>query len=846
MSSQGAGVFLHHRLDEETIRSHRSLKDRFNQYSPSQGWTAFGLLLLALLVVGESVNAAEWVESSGLLAVLIWSAIAGLLLSKLRAPWFVLIPVGILLGALAVIWQTSALGIEGENAIDRILGMFRRLDVWWEAASGDGISTDLLPFTLMLLSIGWIAGFFSSWFIFRRSNVWVAVILLGTAILTNLSFLPEKFGSRFFLFLFIVMLLIVRVSTVQAQAQWERLNIRFNQGTGWMALHATVWFSVIVIVVAALLPLNVYTNTTAAQVWNIGRAPVTTTEDFFARMFAALPSKRDTPGRFFGKWLPFIGKISFGGEPVGWATTNYPSYWLSQTYNEYTPRGWIATESEPIEVGPDTLPPARRDNLKREAETQMMQLDFESEKFLSGGDFNWVSEPAIIESLAPRKFIIDMDDPSSDPGFPTDIRELAENFRFDLRGLSEDTARVMIGQRLPDDLLIDEIQKDSSDSVESVVLQRKAPITPELVSWKFAKAIEQNDPYRMVSYVSLATDDELREASTDYGSFITDHYLQLPPAFPERVRSLAEQITAGQDNPLDKALAIENYMRGPNFVYSQDIDAPPADVDGVEWFLFDSRVGYSDYFGSSMAVMLRAVGVPARMAAGYAPGELNEDGQRVIRDSDSHGWVQAYFPDYGWIDFEPTPNWPEHDRSPLPIRPFSGVGDDLLDDDPDELVDPFDVESDIGLFPGGNPVSSGPFISVEDLIRYLALAGIMAAIAAGIWIIWSVIWNFGLGSLGPESRLYAKLTRLGWLAGIGRKSDQTPIEYGALIGQTLPDANEGVMRIAGTYAAHRYGGRQADEDEQGALLDAWKGVRFKLVGRMFRRLIPQPSQEAGA
>ena len=846
MSTRGAGVFLHHRLDEATIRSHRTLMDRFKQYSPSQGWTTFGLLLLALLVVGESVNAAEWVESSGLVTVLLWSAITGLLLSKLRAPWFLLIPAGTLLGVVAVIWQTSARSVEGEDAIERIREMFQRLDLWWDAAYGGGISTDLLPFTLMLISLGWIAGFFSTWFIFRRSNVWVAVILLGTAILTNLSFLPEKFGSRFFLFLFIVMLLIVRVSTVQMQAHWERLNIRFTQQTGWLALHVTVWFSVIVILAAAFMPLNVYTNSTAAQVWNIGRAPVTATEDFFARLFAALPSKKDTPGRFFGKWLPFIGKISFGGEPVGWATTSYPSYWLSQTYNEYTPRGWIATESEPIEVGPDLLPPARRDNLKRESEIQMMQLDFASEKFLSGGDFNWVSEPAVVESLAPRKFIIDMDDPSADLSFPLDVRELADGFRFDLRGLSEDTARAMVGRRLPDDLLIVEMQVDSSDSVESVVLQRKAPITPELVSWKFAETIEKNDPYRMVSYVSLATNDELREASTDYGSFITDHYLQLPPAFPERIRALAERITAGRDTPLDKALAIERYMRGPEFTYSQDIDAPPSDMDGVEWFLFESSVGYSDYFASSMAVMLRAVGVPTRMAAGYAPGELNEDGQRVIRDSDSHGWVQAYFPDYGWIDFEPTPNWPEHERLPLPVRSFPGVGGESSEGDPDELVDPFDVESDVGLFPGGNSVSSGPFISVEDLIRYLIPAGIVAAVVAGAWIVWSVIWNLGLGSLGAESRLYTKLTRLGWLAGIGRKSDQTPIEYGARIGRTVPDANDGAIRIAETYAAHRYGGRQADEDEQGALLEAWKDVRFKLVGRMFRRLIPQPSQEEGA
>lgn len=845
MSGQGAGVFLHHRLDPEEV-AHRSWTDRFRQYSPSQGWTTFALLILALLVVGWSVTEADWVESPGLIAILMWAAIAGLVLAKLRAPWFLLMPAGLLLGAAAVLWQTAARNVEGDNAIERFREMFHRLDVWWEAANSGGISTDLMPFALMMLAFGWIVGFFSSWFIFRRSNVWIGVILLGTAMLTNLSFLPDQFASRFFLFLFVAMLLIVRVSVVQSQAYWQRLNIRFTEHTGWLALHATAWFSALVILVAILLPMNVYTNSTAAQIWNVGRAPITTTEDFFARLFAALPTKKDTPGRFFGKWLPFIGKISFGGDPVGWATTNYPSYWLSQTYNYYTPQGWIATESEPIEVGPDILPPARRDSLKRETQTQMMQLDFESEKFLSGGDFNWVSEPAVIEALAPRKFVIDMDDPSSESSFPEDVRELAAGLRSDLRGLSEDTARGMIGQRLPDDLLILEIQSDSSNSVESIVLQRKAPVTPELVAWRFTDRQQKNEPYRTISYVSVATNDDLREASTEYGSFITDHYLQLPPGFSEDVRALAERVTEGQDNPLDKALAIESYLRGEDFTYSQDIEAPPTNSDGVEWFLLETKVGYSDYYASSMAVMLRAVGVPARMAAGYAPGELNEYGQRVIRDSDSHGWVQAYFPDYGWIDFEPTPNWPQHERAALPVRSFAGIGDDPIEEDPDALLDPFDVEGESLFLPTAGSGSSNPFMALEDLVRYLIPAGIVAGAVAAIWIVWSVIWNFGLGSLGPESRLYTKLTRLGWLAGVGHRHDQTPIEFGARVGWSIPDAGEGAMRIATSYAAHRYGGRQVDEDEQGALLESWKEIRFKLVGRMFRRLIPQPSQEARA
>ena len=113
--------------------------------------------------------------------------------------------------------------------------------------------------------------------------------------------------------------------------------------------------------------------------------------------------RKDHPGRLFGKWLPFIGSISFGGEPVAWARTDYPSYWLSQTYNYYSPKGWIATDTEPIEIGPDILPPPTTDTLKRETRDQVMQLGFATDKMLIGGGYNWASHSGTIESLAPEK-----------------------------------------------------------------------------------------------------------------------------------------------------------------------------------------------------------------------------------------------------------------------------------------------------------------------------------------------------------------------------------------------------------------------------------------------------------
>ena len=835
MSSQAIGSQIGGSRDARRSRQHPVLA-ALDRVTPSQGWATFGLLFMTLLIVGESVESADWVDASGLITLLLWSAVVGLALAKVRTSWILLLPAGMVIGALSVMWIAVG-SIDGANTAERIRETIQRLDVWWEAANGGGISTDLLPFLIMLLAISWVVGFLSSWFIFRRNNVWVAVVLLGTAILTNLSFLPDSFIPRFFLFIFFAMLLVVRMSIVQKHEAWTRLSIRFNASTGWLTLHATLWLSVLVIILAVILPMRVYTNQTVAEAWSVGRAPVTTAEDFFARLFASLPSKKDHPGRLFGKWLPFIGKIAFGGEPVGWASTDYPSYWLSQTYNYYSSKGWIATDTDLIEIGPDILPPPTTDNLQREPKDQVMQLGFATDKILLGGRYSWVSHGGTVESLAPRKFTISMSDTSDDGFLPDDIQELASEIRQDMRTHRASDAYKELTRRLPADLLVLEVNADQSGFLHSFVLQRKAPTTPDLVAWNFSNQIQEHEAYRMISFVSMATDEDLREAPTEYSGFISDHYLQLPPTLPQRVRELAERVTTGLDNPLDKAVAIRDYLRSPAFTYSQDIEAPPSDMDGVDWFLFESKTGYSDYYGSAMAVMLRAVGVPARMAAGYAPGELSEEGYRVIRDWDSHGWVQAYFPNYGWIDFEPTPNWPEHQRVPVPAvedelgADFTGEGSEGMDPFLDELDLLEELRGSVGRGAGG-------VISGMDLTKYLIPIAVVLGSAGALWLVWSFIWNFGLGPLGPEAKLYAKLTRLGWLAGIGRRLGQTPIEYGRLVSDTLPSVSEGAEKIAMSYAVHRYGNRASTEESTQEIAEAWKSIRLRLAARVFERLVP--------
>jgi hypothetical protein len=154
----------------------------------------------------------------------------------------------------------------------------------------------------------------------------------------------------------------------------------------------------------------------------------------------------------------------------------------------------------------------------------------------------------------------------------------------------------------------------------------------------------------------------LRQDSADYPKEIRERYLALPSTVPDRVRQLAKAITEGKTNQYDKAKAIEAYLR--TYPYDLEIPAPPKGRDVADYFLFDLRKGYCDYYATAMVVLARASGIPARFVSGYAPGEYDAANARyIVRELHAHSWAEVYFPDIGWVEFEPTAFQPEIDRA---------------------------------------------------------------------------------------------------------------------------------------------------------------------------------------
>ncbi|HTT21644.1 MAG TPA: transglutaminaseTgpA domain-containing protein [Candidatus Sulfotelmatobacter sp.] len=173
-----------------------------------------------------------------------------------------------------------------------------------------------------------------------------------------------------------------------------------------------------------------------------------------------------------------------------------------------------------------------------------------------------------------------------------------------------------------------------------------------IYDYDFQHAISR---YEATSDIATPTLAELRTSGRNYPANITETYLRLPEhGMDPRIPQLASQITRSAKTDFDKATVIENYLR-TRFGYT--LQLPQQEVkDPIANFLFERKRGHCEYFASSMAVMLRTLGIPSRVVNGFRSDEFNDiTGSYVVRAKDAHSWVEAYYPGYGWQTFDPTP-----------------------------------------------------------------------------------------------------------------------------------------------------------------------------------------------
>ncbi|ELZ02070.1 transglutaminase [Natrialba chahannaoensis JCM 10990] len=188
----------------------------------------------------------------------------------------------------------------------------------------------------------------------------------------------------------------------------------------------------------------------------------------------------------------------------------------------------------------------------------------------------------------------------------------------------------------------------------------------------------EGDSYVAESAIVDPGHGELQQAGTDYPEHVRDRYLQQPEDTSDEFAEYTANVTADAETPYEKAAAIEHHLRTSKS-YSLDVDQPSGNV--AEEFLFEMDEGYCIYFATTMTQMLRAEEVPTRYVTGYTSGQQVDDTTHVVRGLDAHAWVEVYFPDHGWVAFEPTPSGERDD-----------VHADQLEDAREDGVENVDIE----------------------------------------------------------------------------------------------------------------------------------------------------------
>lgn len=176
-------------------------------------------------------------------------------------------------------------------------------------------------------------------------------------------------------------------------------------------------------------------------------------------------------------------------------------------------------------------------------------------------------------------------------------------------------------------------------------------------SWIPDEPLSNGSTYSVVSEVPQPTTEQLQSAGTSYPAEVGEKYLQIPEGLTEEVPETARTVRErySPETPYDTARAVERYLLyDGGFTYNLDVDYGRADR-AIEEFLGDGREGFCVQFATSMTLVLREMGVPARVVYGATSGEKAEPGEYVVRGKNMHTWVEVYFPDVGWYPFNPTP-----------------------------------------------------------------------------------------------------------------------------------------------------------------------------------------------
>lgn len=754
---------------------------------PREGWGAFLLLLVTVQCLPAAAVVAEWVPGDeGLVLVAFVALLAGRWLG-LREDWGweMWLPLGVSLGLLVGLSAVARGLLFLPTSVEAAFGFARRWTMWLAAAFGGGSSDDPDVFLFYAALLCWAAVFATTWAYYRGRPALHALFLpLGLTALTVF------YSARGVLWLVVELacgiLVVAQGYLARSQRKWEMRGVDYAVDLSITTLSVT---AVVATAVALLSYFGPMLSARRISGW-VRRAlegPTAEVEKTAERLFGGVSPPRRRPGA--------------GDVPLG--------------VNGYLPQSHLLGDrpdllDETVMMVWTDEPPPQPEKLFHFALDTRQGLP---RHYWRGMAFDNYTGRGWIATVESRELLEGVLPALSPPAY----REVWQHFEFAVP--HGDTLYAMNAPTWADrpiEALWQTAPSSLSKGEASVEGNR---------SGNLAGLVSETVSYTVISRLPEPSATALRAVSPTHSVGFDERYLQLPHTVPQRVIDLAREVVTPGESTFEQARLLERYLR--RFPYSLEVDRPPEGTDVADYFLFGARRGYCDYYATAFVVMARAAGIPARLASGYVGGRYDPaSGAYLVRQLDGHSWPEVYFPEWGWIGFEPTGT-----------QPVRQLGEEVP---PEE-----------GAIPG---LAGAPAPAAPSRWRWAGL-GLLTII--GIGLIGLRVRRRRRSVQGVTvGRAWSWVVKAGPRFGLGPDTALTPQEYATALAATLRKRAQrtrrlrsrwhslaaqggGALQLLGAlYTEQTYGGDKTTVADERFVWEVWTRLRGPLCWFRWLRCIP--------
>jgi hypothetical protein len=806
--------------------------------------------------------------SIGVLAI--GGLLTGLVLAKSAAPDLLAHLLAILSGVMAsVILAVERMPLVEGGRSARAQALLSLGQEWYATFQAGERLDDPRLLAIMLGAAVWLISYTSAWVLFRRGWLTTAIALPTVIALANLGYSPEQGTLPLLVIVLAATLLTARHAAYRRQVEWTRLRLPYPRRTASRFLAAGLVVALLGGMLAWTLPLSARDDA-LEQAWSQLSEPLADVSERWNDLLARISGRTSPDGgsySAFGESFDLGGNLSLSDDPVmvlePSSAAMQPTYLAGQRYDEYTGQGWNTSVDNTFnEVGPDgqrfssrlSFRSGQGVHLSPEVTTGRSTVEGALRVIRPKGDLMFTVDTYLaadrrtnvqisweqLENVAfplenPAQLPLDLQrmgvlvsrgtyDAGSGPDSPLPAEQaLAADIQTELEALRQRFIEVSW-------------QVNDQGQADALIVSGQLPVYDDVESVFSQSGMTADEVYEVAGLASTASPDDLRGASTAYPTWVTSRYLQLPDTITDRTRALANELVTNQPTVFDAAEAVEQYVRS-TIAYREDIDAPPDGQDVVDYVLFDSQEGYCEYYASAMAVLLRAEGIPTRVVGGYYPAPYDADaGGSLYREKNAHLWVEVFFPEFGWIPFEPTANRdelqygdftpPDAQTEPTPIPTPEPTPEPAV-------ATPAPAEQQA---PPPTTPPSGPQELLSNPARLAGWVGIaLLVVLLGGTIAAAVAWFGGFRGLSPISGMYARALKAGNWLGVPPAASLTPHEFAERVSRVAPSAQGPVRTVSEIYSQELYGNTRPNADQLQRARSAWNELRGIALGGLFRR-----------